>query len=73
MVNTVDRKSQAWATRLMRSRLMSLTLFSWLHDVAIEEAMKHGLKPAELVIPHAKLINGIIGSEDGKIPGLKET
>lgn len=27
----------------------------------------------ELVEAHAKLINGIIGSEDGKIPGLKET
>ncbi len=44
-----------------------------LHDIAIEEAMKHGLKPAELVIPHAALINGIVGSEKGNIPGLKET
>jgi hypothetical protein len=48
------------------------TLFM-LHDVAIEEAMKYGLKPAELVIPHAALINGIVGSEKGNIPGLKET
>jgi hypothetical protein len=47
------------------------TLFM-LHDVAIEEAMTHGLKPAELVIPHAALIKGIVGSEKGNIPGLKE-
>jgi hypothetical protein len=47
------------------------TLFM-LHDIAIEKAMKYGLKPAELVLPHATLINGIVGSEKGNIPDLKE-
>ena len=44
-----------------------------LHDVAIEKAMTYGLKSAELVVPHAELIKGIVGSEKGDIPGLKET
>jgi hypothetical protein len=42
------------------------------HDIAIEKAMTYDLKSAELVIPHAELINGIVGSEKGNIPGLKE-
>jgi hypothetical protein len=40
------------------------TLFK-AHDLAIGEAMKDGkLLPAELVIPHAALINGIVGLEE---------
>ena len=40
------------------------TLFK-THDKAIEDAMKDGqLLPAELVIPHATLINGIVGLEE---------
>jgi len=43
------------------------------HDHDIGVAAKGGLKTAELIGPHAKLINGIIGSEDGKVAGLPET
>jgi hypothetical protein len=43
------------------------------HDHEIGAAMAGGLDPKELPGPHAKLINGIVGSEHGEFPGLPET
>jgi hypothetical protein len=41
------------------------------HDIAIGKIGK--ATGEQLVAPHADLINGIVGSEDGKFPGLPET
>ena len=49
----------------VKATLSGSTLFSRRHDLAIGEAMKDGkLLPAELVISHAALINGIVGLEE---------